>query len=62
MSQVLETDFAYAITVHKSQGSQYGSCIVFDESSVFGDSAQQWLYTAVTRSREVLTILTENLE
>jgi len=45
----LETDFAYAITCHKSQGSQYESGIIFDESYIFRDNKDRWLYTALTR-------------
>jgi ATP-dependent exoDNAse (exonuclease V) alpha subunit len=43
-------DFAYAITVHKSQGSQYMTPIVFEE--YLGDRAfhAKWLYTAITRA------------
>lgn len=42
-------DYAYAITVHKSQGSQYNTGLVIEE--YLGDAAfhKKWLYTAVTR-------------
>ena len=42
---------AYAITVHKAQGQTIDAPIVIvDESSLFGEDADRWLYTAVTRS------------
>jgi ATP-dependent exoDNAse (exonuclease V) alpha subunit len=43
-------DFAYAITVHKSQGSQYMTPMVFEE--YLGDRSfhAKWLYTAITRA------------
>lgn len=52
-----EFDFGYAITCHKSQGSQWNKVLVFDESHVFRDTADRWLYTAVTRAAEELTIV-----
>lgn len=50
-------DWAYAITCHKSQGSQWNDVCVHDESGVFRDQQRQWLYTAVTRAAETLTII-----
>ncbi len=49
-------EFAYAVTCHKAQGSEYDSVVVFDESRLFGESAS-WLYTAITRARKKLVIL-----
>lgn len=57
-----EFDYAYAITCHKSQGSQWDKVVVFDESQVFGRSIEtedipaRWLYTAVTRAAEAVII------
>jgi exodeoxyribonuclease-5 len=52
-----EFDFGYAITCHKSQGSQWDSVLVYNENYCFRDSAVQWLYTAVTRAAESLTLV-----
>lgn len=52
-----EFDYAYAITCHKSQGSQFGSVLVFDESQLFREHANRWLYTAVTRAEHTLTLV-----
>lgn len=52
-----EFDFSYAITGHKSQGSEWPSVLAFDQSSVFGDDSARWLYTVVTRAAERLTVL-----
>lgn len=49
--------FGYAITCHKSQGSQWDDVCVFDESSTFREDATRWLYTAVTRAAERLTLV-----
>lgn len=50
-------DFAYAITVHKAQGSQYNSVLVYEEH--LGDSRAhaKWLYTAITRAVNSLIIV-----
>jgi len=52
-----EFDYGYALTCHKAQGSQWDSVLVFDESSVFGRDKYKWLYTAVTRAAEKLTLV-----
>ena len=48
--------YAYAITCHKAQGSEFDSVLVFDESRVFGRDASRWRYTAITRARQHLTL------
>lgn len=50
-------DYGYAITCHKSQGSQWGRVLVHNESRVFRDDAARWLYTAITRASEHVTVL-----
>ena len=50
-------EFAYAVTCHKAQGSEFDFVIVFDESWVFGEEKNRWLYTAITRAKEKLLIL-----
>jgi len=52
-------DYGYAITCHKSQGSQWPHVIVFDDGMLAWkrESRKRWLYTAVTRAEENLTIL-----
>lgn len=52
-----EFTFGWAITCHKSQGSQWDYPLVFDESSVFREDARKWLYTAVTRAAEKVTVI-----
>lgn len=49
--------FAYAITAHKSQGSEWPRVVVFDESSAFGRDATKWLYTAITRAADEVVVL-----
>lgn len=50
-------DYGYALTVHKAQGSQWNNVVVFDESRAFRDTRERWLYTAITRAAEQLTIV-----
>ena len=52
-----EFTFGWAITCHKSQGSQWDNVIVFDESGAFRDSRSNWLYTAITRAAEKVTVV-----
>lgn len=52
-------DFGYALTVHKAQGSQAKTVILFEErfEKADEDSWRRWLYTAVTRAKENLYII-----
>lgn len=50
-------DYGYALTVHKAQGSQWNSVVLFDESYAFRDTRERWLYTAITRAAEKLVIV-----
>ncbi|MDD7912049.1 AAA family ATPase [Pseudovibrio exalbescens] len=52
-----EFDFGYALTVHKSQGSQWDKVVLFDESWAFREHQQRWLYTAVTRAAKQITVV-----
>lgn len=52
-----EFDFGYALTCHKAQGSQWDNVIVFDESWVFRQDRHRWLYTAITRAAEQVTVV-----
>lgn len=49
-------EFAYAVTCHKAQGSEYDFVIVIDESSYF-ENGREWLYTAITRAKKKLLIV-----
>ncbi len=50
-------DYGYALTTHKSQGSQWNSVYLFDESYAFRDHSSRWLYTAITRAADRITIV-----
>lgn len=49
-------DFGYAITCHKAQGSQWDKVFIQNESYCFKNDAARWLYTAITRAAQSVTI------
>lgn len=58
MRGLIETDWGYAITCHKSQGSQWENVIVFDDGlGRTPEDRARWLYTAITRAERGLAIL-----
>lgn len=54
--KINEFDYGYAMTCHKAQGSQWGSVMILDESRNFKPNHNRWLYTAITRAAERVTI------
>lgn len=50
-------DWGWAITCHKSQGSQWDKVVVHDESGAFREDWTRWLYTAITRAATDLTVI-----
>lgn len=50
-------DFAYAITCHKAQGSEYDNVLIYNEP--FGDSIERrrWQYTAITRGKNRVLLI-----
>ena len=52
-----QMDYSYSITTHKSQGSQWGNVLILDESYCFRDMWQKWLYTAITRASDRITLV-----
>ena len=55
--KLFEFAYGYAITAHKSQGSEFNKVLVYDEA--FGDEEQRrrWRYTSVTRAAEKLIVV-----
>jgi len=54
-------DYGYALSVHKSQGSEWEKVIVFEQRSKHWDDEMyaRWLYTAITRSSKKLFIISD---
>ena len=55
-------EFAYAITVHLSQGSQYDNVFYFKERMGFSDFSRKLDYTAITRAKHGLIIAVDDEE
>lgn len=51
-------ELGFAITAHKSQGSDWGTVIVYQDSPILFEP-RQWWYTAVTRAKRKLVIVSE---
>lgn len=58
---IVQFDYGYAISVHKAQGSEWNRVIVFEQRSYYWDRNfyTRWLYTAITRSKEKLLVITD---
>ena len=62
---IAKFDFAYALTVHKAQGSEWPYVLVIDESFCWKarkgqeDKGEEhkWLYTAVTRAQRKVVVV-----
>lgn len=58
---IQEFEYAYAMTVHKAQGSQWDKVLLFDQRHCFPQwsqrNRQRWLYTGITRAAESLTVM-----
>ncbi len=56
-SQLDEIELAYALTIHKSQGSEYKAVVIPLHSGPHMLMSRNLLYTAVTRAREMAVIV-----
>lgn len=52
-----EFDWGYVLTCHKAQGSEWPHVSIVDDSGAFRQERHRWLYTAITRASEGLTLL-----
>ena len=53
----MEFSYGYAITCHKSEGSEYEKVLVYDEPFGDADMKRRWRYTAVTRATKQLVVI-----
>ena len=56
----LELDFGFAMTVHKAQGSEWRNVVILDEFPRHDPERSRWIYTAITRGSERVTIVNRN--
>ena len=54
--KILSFDYGYAITVHKSQGSEFDKVLLYDEL-LYGVDHKKLLYTGITRAGEKLVLV-----
>jgi exodeoxyribonuclease V len=54
-------DYGYALSVHKSQGSEWNRVVVFEQRTKHWDDEYyaRWLYTAITRAKNKLFLITD---
>lgn len=50
-------DFGYVITCHKAQGSEWENVIILDEYPLWREDRNKWLYTAITRASQKVSII-----
>ena len=57
-------DYGYMISVHKSQGSEWNKVVLFEQRTSRWDDKYytKWLYTAITRAKEKLFIISDYWE
>lgn len=57
----IEFNYGYAITTHRAQGSQWGKVLTIEENFPFDrEEHARWLYTAITRAADKLTLVLKN--
>ena len=56
-----ELDMAYAMTVHKSQGSEYPAVVLVSAPAAPSLMVRGVLYTAITRARKLLVIVGDDV-
>jgi exodeoxyribonuclease V alpha subunit len=54
-----QIDLAYAVTTHKSQGSEYGHSVYVLDRSSYSMHARNNFYTAITRARKVAHVISD---
>lgn len=54
--KLYEFAYGYAITAHKSQGSEFDKVLVYDEAFGDEDQKRRWRYTSVTRAAKMLVV------
>ena len=55
--------YGYAVTAHKAQGGEWGNVFLdigYVDESYLGENFYRWLYTAITRSSEMLYLVNLN--
>ena len=54
----MDFSYAYAITTHKAQGSEWDKVLIIEEKFPFNpEEHKRWLYTAVTRAAKKVVLV-----
>ena len=61
MEEMGHVELAYATTVHKAQGSEYRAVIFVSAPAAPGLMVRGVLYTAITRARELLILVGDDV-
>jgi len=56
-SGVLRCEWAYALTVHKAQGSEWKRVVIVDHGGYERIGMREWTYVALTRARVTVTVV-----
>jgi len=56
-NKIVEVSFGRALTVHKAQGSEANKGLILNESMMFKQYSDKWLYTAITRCKTSLVLV-----
>ena len=56
-AQAMALELAYALTIHRSQGSEWGTCVVVCHSSHAFMLSRSLLYTAITRAKKRVVLV-----
>ena len=56
-----DLDLAYAISIHKSQGSEYSAVIIPINSEHIHMLSRNLLYTAITRGKKLVVLVGEKI-
>ena len=56
-SGVLRCEWAYALTVHKAQGSEWQRVVIVDHGGYERIGIREWTYVALTRARTTVTVV-----
>jgi exodeoxyribonuclease-5 len=57
LDDIVELDYGHAITVHKSQGSQFNNVLLFIENGISKDIYWKYVYTGITRAKQRIDII-----
>lgn len=57
VARIEHHELAYAMTVHKSQGSEFGQVVAIMPTEPSGLCTREMLYTAISRTRDRLTVV-----